>query len=207
MGKSEILHEDVPDGDDMADAAEEDEEVEGGVHVAAAAAEAVEDGAGDVADAFGHDPVDGDEGGSVHQGLEGDEHGESHEAEAERLDIGVLLQAAERDDGAGQGAEPHEGEEPPAPEALGAEDGERDGRVGAGDVPVDGRVVPTAQPLLPRALCGQGMIDGRGDVAGEHAGQIEADAQRGPAVGGPGGHADEDRADDEGQHCAGGVRP
>ena len=104
MGRSEILHEDVPDGDDVADGAKEDEEVEGSVHVAAAAPEAVEDGAGDVADALGHDPVDGDEGGSVHQRLEGDEDGEAHEAEAERLDVGVLLQAAERDDGAGQGA-------------------------------------------------------------------------------------------------------
>ena len=55
---SEILHQDVPDGDDVADGTGEDEEMENRVHEAASV-ERIEQGTSDVADAFGNDPRDG----------------------------------------------------------------------------------------------------------------------------------------------------
>ena len=58
LNELQILHEDVPDGDDMADGACEDEEVEHGVHIASAV-EGIEQCAGDVAHALGDDPHHG----------------------------------------------------------------------------------------------------------------------------------------------------
>jgi len=53
-----ILHQDVPDGDDVADGTGEDEEVENRVHEAASV-ERIEQGTSDVADAFGNNPRNG----------------------------------------------------------------------------------------------------------------------------------------------------
>ena len=112
-----LLHEHVPDGDDVADAAGKYEEVENGVHVLALV-QRVEDGAGDVADALGDDPREGGWRDAVEQGLQGDEDAETHADEAEGLDVRVLLQSAQANDGAHDGARPDEREEAPAPVAL-----------------------------------------------------------------------------------------
>ena len=109
-----MLHEHVPDGDDVADAAGKYEEVENGVHVLALV-QRVEDGAGDVADALGDDPRERGWRDAVEQGLQGDEYAEAHTDEAEGLNVRVLLQSAQADDGARQRTRPYEDEERPAP--------------------------------------------------------------------------------------------
>ena len=58
MRKLQLLHEDIPDGDDVADGAGKDEEVEYGVHVFLLI-QAVEDGTCDVTDALGNQPDHG----------------------------------------------------------------------------------------------------------------------------------------------------
>ena len=52
---SRILHQHIPDGDNVADAAEEDEEMEDGMHEALLV-ETVEDGTGDIGNTFGYYP-------------------------------------------------------------------------------------------------------------------------------------------------------
>ena len=83
-----------------------------------AVVERIEDGSRDVADTLGHNPDDCRRRDAVNQRLEGDEHAEAHADEAEGLDVRVLLQADEADDGARYGTEPDKDEEPPAPVAL-----------------------------------------------------------------------------------------
>lgn len=72
MVSPRILHEHVPDGDDVAEAAGEHEEMEDGVHETAFV-EAVEDGAGYVADAFSDYPCDGRRTHGVDERAESDE--------------------------------------------------------------------------------------------------------------------------------------
>ena len=117
------------------------------------------------------------------------------------------FELVEGDDGAGNGGGPHEGEECPAPESLVAHGHEGDGRVGAGDVPVDGGMVPAAQPLLPLVLGAEGVIDGGGDIAAEHAEEIEGHAEGCPAVLVARRPDDEQRAYDHGEEDAGGMAP
>ncbi len=191
----EVLHEDVPNGDDVADGAGEDEEMEHGMHEPLA--EAVEDGSGDVADALGDNPRDGSRADGEEQRLEGDEHGEAHEAEADGFEVAVVAQTDEGGDGAGYGCRPYEDEHRPAPRPLLAHGNEGDGRVASGYVPVDGGVVPLAEPLFPRVTCREGVVDGGGDVAHEHAEEIEDDACCGPSVFGTGTPHQEDDADDD----------
>ena len=76
----QILHEDVPDGDDVADAAGEDEEMEDGMHIFPFV-QTVEDGAGDVADTFADNPDEGGSGHAVDEGFESDEYAEAHSDE------------------------------------------------------------------------------------------------------------------------------
>ena len=52
---SRILHQHIPYGNDVADAAEEDEEMEDGMHEALIV-ETIEDGTGDVGNTFGYYP-------------------------------------------------------------------------------------------------------------------------------------------------------
>ena len=73
----QLIHQYPPHGDDMANAAREDEEMEYGVHVSAPV-EAVEHGAGDVTDAFGYNPDEVGRGKRVDQRFESDEHAQSH---------------------------------------------------------------------------------------------------------------------------------
>ena len=120
------MHQDVPDGDDVADAAGEDEEMEDGMHIFPFV-QTVEDGASDIADAFADNPDEGCCWHTVDEGFEGYEYAEAHSDETECFDVAVVLQFAEGDDGADDGAEPHEAEEGPAPVALFAQGCQRDG--------------------------------------------------------------------------------
>ena len=181
-----MFHQHIPDGDDVADGAGEDEEMEHGMHEPLA--EAVEDGSGDVAHALGDDPRYGSRADGEEQRLEGDEHGETHEAEADGFEVAVVAQTDKGGDGAGNGCRP-------------------DGRVASGDVPIDGGVVPLAEPLFPRVTCREGVVDGGGDVAHEHAEEIEDDASCGPSVFGTGTPHQEDDADDDTQSNAAGMAP
>ena len=103
----------------MTEAAGEDKEVENGMHIALTV-ERIEYGSRNIAYALGDNPDDGCCRHRVKEGLEGNEYGESHADETESFYVGVLLQPDKADDGACNGTQPHEREEPPAPVALGA---------------------------------------------------------------------------------------
>ena len=132
----------------MTEAAGEDKEVENGMHVALTV-ERIEYGSRNIAYALGDNPDDGCCRHRVKEGLEGNEYGESHADETEGLYVGVLLQSEEADEGACNGASPHEDEQSPSPVALCAQGDEGEWRVGARDMPVDSGMIPTAQSLFP----------------------------------------------------------
>ena len=180
----------------MADGAGEDEEVEDGVHVFLLV-QRVEDGSRDVAHALGYNPDEGSGGDAVEQGFEGNEHREAHADEAEGLEVGVLLQADEADDGACQCTCPHEEEQRPAPVTLFTQGGECQRRVAAGDVPVDGSMVPFAKSLFPLGMMAGGVVDGGSGIARQHAEEVEDDACACPAVVALKAPDEEDDADDD----------
>ena len=97
-----IIHKYVPYGDDVADAAEEDEEMEDGMHEALFV-ETVEDGTGDVGNALGYYPRDGSGADTVEKGFEGNKNRQAHAHETKGLEIAVLLEMAKTDYGAGYG--------------------------------------------------------------------------------------------------------
>ena len=49
-------------------------------------------------------------------------------------------------------------------------------------MPVDGGVVPLAEPLLPLGMVANGVVKGGGDVAAEHAEEVEDDPYPRPVV-------------------------
>lgn len=172
MVSPRILQQHIPDGDDVAEAAGEHEEMEDGMHETAFV-EAVEDGAGYVADAFSDYPCDGRRTHGVDERAESDEDRQAHSHETDGLHVAVVAEVAEADDGSGDGREPYEREETPAPIALLAQGDERQRRIAAGDVPVDGGVVPAAQAFLPRTPAPHGVIECRCCVGAEHAEEVE----------------------------------
>ena len=97
-----IIHKHIPDGDDVADAAEEDEEMEDGMHEALFV-ETVEDGTGDVGNALGDYPRDGGGADTVEKGLEGYKDGQAHAHETKGFEIAVLLEMAKTNYSAGYG--------------------------------------------------------------------------------------------------------
>ena len=115
----QVFHQDIPNGDDVTEASCEDEEVEDRMHIALMV-KGVEEGSCDVAHALGYNPYHGCCGDGVDERLESYQYRESHADEAESLYVRVLLQPDKADDGACNGTQPHEREEPPAPVALGA---------------------------------------------------------------------------------------
>ena len=177
----DVLHQDVPDGDDMADAAGKNEEVEHGMHISLLV-DAIEYGTRDIAYALGDDPNHRGRGNRVDERLECHQYRETRAHEAERLQIAVVLELGEAHYCACYGASPDKDKEAPAPIALVAQGDEGNRRVGTGYVPVDGGMVPFAQSLLPLAPSREGMIGGGGDIRHEHAEEIEDDASRGPSV-------------------------
>ncbi len=110
----QIFHQHIPDGDDVAETACKDKEMEDGVHVTLPV-EGVEDGTGDIGDTLSDEPYHSGGGDSVEEGLEGDEDAQSHADETEGLDVGVLLELDEADDGASKGTGPYEDEKAPSP--------------------------------------------------------------------------------------------
>ena len=89
-----IIHKHVPYGDDVADAAEEDEEMEDGMHEALLV-ETVEDGTGDVGNALGYYPRDGSGADTVEKGLEGNKNRQAHAHKTKGFEITVLLETVE----------------------------------------------------------------------------------------------------------------
>ena len=79
-----MFHQDIPDGDDMTDAACKDEEMEHGVHVFLLI-QRIEDGTRDVTDSLGNQPDDGCRRDGVHQRFEGHEHTQAHANETKGL--------------------------------------------------------------------------------------------------------------------------
>ena len=70
----------------MTDAAEEDEEMEDGVHIFLLV-ESIEDGTCDVGDTLGDEPDDGGSRDGVQEGLEGHQHTQPHTDKTESLNI------------------------------------------------------------------------------------------------------------------------
>lgn len=143
--------------------------------------EGIEKRTGDVEDSFSDNPTDGGSTRRFEQGFESYEHREAHTDEAERFEITVVFEFMEGDERTRDGARPHEDEQAPSPTAI-AQRNERDGRIGAGDVPVDSGMVPLAQARFPLRFGSQRMVSGGGDVGAKHAEEIEAHAERRPAV-------------------------
>ena len=75
----DIIHEDVPDGNDVTDASRKDKEMEDGVHVSLFV-EAIEGCTCDVADSLGNNPDDGSSAHTVEQRLECRQHRQPHQA-------------------------------------------------------------------------------------------------------------------------------
>ena len=199
-----VFHQDVPDGDDVADASCQDEEVEDGVHVSLLV-DAVEDGTRDIAYALGDNPNHRGWGHGVVKRFEGDQYRQAHAHKAKRLQVAVVLQFGETHHGANNGTRPDEDEEAPSPVALVAQGNQSDRRVGTGDVPVDGGMVPLAQSLLPLAPSREGMVGGGGDIRHEHAEEVEDDACRCPTVMLREAPIQEDDAEDDTQQDATGM--
>ena len=87
----------------MADAAEEDEEMEDRVHVALLV-EAVEDGTGDIGYSLGYYPRHGGGADTVEKGLEGYKDRQTHAHKTKGFEITVLLEMAKTDYCAGNSA-------------------------------------------------------------------------------------------------------
>ena len=131
----------------------------------------VEEDAGAVGHATGHQP--GDAGGRqvLHQGLEG------HDDDPPHGDVQARHQAAHAPREHGLYHDPRGGQPPDDPEdrpAPGpAHAHEREGRVGAGDQQVDGRVVEDLEDALgPRPR--DGVVEGRRQVQQDQAGPVDA---------------------------------
>ena len=203
---SDGIQEHVPNGDDVADGARQDEEMEDAVHVAPLV-EAVERRSRDVADPLGDNPSDRQRTHVVDKRLERHEHAQAHGHETSCLEVAVLLEADEAGDGARYGAGPNEDEESPSPKTLTPQRHEGDGRIGTGDVPVDGGVVPPPHGFLPFAELRQGMIDCRSDIRAHHAEEIEDDTCPLPSVALAGAHHEENHPHHHADDDACGVRP
>ena len=201
------MHENVPDADDVAEGAGEDEEMEDAVGVGAVGAYGIEHGAGDVHNAFGYEPAYGGGADALHQRAESYEDREAHKNVADGLEVAVLLEVDEADYGACYGAEPNETEEAPSPPACVAHGNKGDGAVAAGYVPIDGGVVEAAQHFAGRPVLGQGVVDGGGYVGAEHAGKVEGDGRGGPAVVGTVAPHEEAYAHAYAEGYAGRMRP
>ena len=86
----------------MADAAEEDEEMEDGMHEALLV-ETVKDGTGDVGNTFGYYPWGGGGADTVEKGLEGYKNRQTHAHKTKGFEITGRLEMAKSDYGAGYG--------------------------------------------------------------------------------------------------------
>ena len=187
----------------MTDGAGEDEKVEDSVHESAAGR--IENGAGDVADAFGDDPRDGGGGNAVEKGFEGDENAESHQTETDGFEVAMALQSAEGGDGADDGGCPHESEYRPAPHAFMTHRTEHNGRIGTGDEPINRGVVPTAQEFSSGRVKRCAVVECRGNVTRQHSEQVERNAENHPRIAIFDGFPKKHDAHNDGEHDANGV--
>ena len=89
----QILHEDVPYGNDVANRACQDEEMEYGVHESLA--KTIKDSARDVAHALSNDPNDCNRANRVKQRLECHQYRQPHQAEADGLKVTMVFQSDE----------------------------------------------------------------------------------------------------------------
>ena len=89
-----ILHQHIPYGDDVADAAEEDEEMEDGMPEALLV-ETIEDGTGDVGNTFGYYPWDGGGADTVEKGFEGYKNWQAHAHKTKGFEVAMLPKAVE----------------------------------------------------------------------------------------------------------------
>ena len=109
-----VFHQHVPDGDDVTDAAEEDEEVEDAVHITLLV-ESIEDSTRDIGDALGDEPDDGSCGDGVHQRLESHQYAQTHTDETEGFNVWMFFQFDETDGSTYDGTCPNEDKENPPP--------------------------------------------------------------------------------------------
>lgn len=100
-----VFHQNVPNGDDVADATCQNKEMEHGMHVFLLV-DTVEYGARNVADAFGNNPPDCGGGYGVYQRFKGNQYRQSHAYKADGLQVAVILESGKTHDGSGNGASP-----------------------------------------------------------------------------------------------------
>lgn len=180
LNSSLLIHQDSPHGDDVADGAGEDEEVEDAVHEGTIV-ERVEEGTRDVADALGNNPCKGGWDG-VDERFQGNKARKAHEDEAGGLEIAVFLEFAKTHDGAHDSTNPHESEESPTPVAYLTQGNEGDGAIRTRNVPIDCCVVPFPEYSLSSPSLRQRVIDRGGNIGREHAKEIEPYAELRPTV-------------------------
>lgn len=176
------------------------------VHIATLAY-AVEYGTRYIGDALADDPPHGTGRQRVDQWLQCHKQRQAESDEAERLHIAVSLKLAKAHERAHECRSPHEDEQRPSPIAFMTQADEGDGRIGTRDMPVDGGMVPLAETFLPRRPGAQRMIGRRGDIASQHAYQIEDDTGRCPPVAVVEAIEEKDHADHHAKQDAAGMRP
>lgn len=115
----EIFHQYIPYGDDVADAAGQDEEMENTMHVTFLV-ERIEYRTGNIGHTFSNNPYHSSSRYGVDQWLECHKNRKAHAYEAKCLQIRMLLELDETDGGADYGTKPHKGEQRPSPVALAA---------------------------------------------------------------------------------------
>ena len=111
---SNVLHQHIPYGNDVADASCQHEEVEHGMHITRLV-ETVEHCSRYIAHALSDYPNDSCCRNRIDKRLEGYKHRQSHTHKAERLHITVFLEPDKTHDSSCYGAEPYEHEQRPSP--------------------------------------------------------------------------------------------
>ena len=79
---SNVVFQNIPNREDMANGSSQNKEMEHGMHVRTLV-EGIEQGSGDVADSFANDPTHGMGTDGIHQWIEGNQYYQSHQTIAD----------------------------------------------------------------------------------------------------------------------------
>ena len=165
----------------MADGAQQDKDVENGVHIGLLV-ERIEEGTRDIHHTFGDDPRRRNHARRIPKGTKRHKDRKAHQYITDGLKMTVGITIEETEDAADDGRTPNETEKTDAPNVVLLHDGQqRDGRVAACNMPIDGGMVELPQHLLCLSL-GQGVIGRRTNIGRQHAEQIEANGPSRPGI-------------------------
>ena len=188
----------------MADGAQQDKDVENGVHIGFLV-ERIEEGTRDVHHTFGDDPRRGNHARRIPKGTKCHNHRQAHQHITDGLEMTVGITIEETEDAADDSCTPNETEKTDAPDIILLHDGQqRDGRVAACNMPIDGGMIELSQRLFGLSL-GQGVIGRRTNIGRQHAEQIEANGPSRPGITTLETGDDEGNAHDDTQEYADGM--